>query len=578
MGDLVTMSAADPKFFGFAEFLSGLALMVLAWTIGDVRYRFRIRTAPMPLLRITFFGMAVLGILTLATDLWRAQEWPIPVGPITPAMWQAMLASLFLLTFLLWIWFAFIKPPIYGRMNSKRFATVLYRTMLNGSSEELAVAADELVRSVSRIVFFSRQKLIRYSGQAPPPKFTEVEDHANAILLLMGDARFCRAVVASSPVTALAVFEDVAKTQKYKIPIETFARNIVLEAINNRDSFLFHESTVFDSGLIGHRRPITTTIFKNFEMIESIRSLLDPDGVKMMKWDSEQWEAYCRITLLALEDYAAKGFPHEVHLFSRAKDHLVSAARDIYQLNGIDTLGWDREPYKKLQVVVDFVRDTIKLLDKHPVSEGIRLRALDRNRNLYTVYDLIAEMMFEIVFSASSVSSPRSTCWAVQHNAVWSQLFEFRGDGKATQIIHFKFRRLVYDEIKRMNSFVNFKGAKILGYCLNVMGQNVKNNGSLNPHTALHRAVLGWLKKYYGWLHFKNPEVAEACLMAEWTYDEANSRLVHTRPAGGLRTEPWHGYLSVNRYVLEASNVSATPEEWIDVHLKNRSKMPVNKK
>ena len=32
------LSPSDPKFFGFSEFLAGLALMVLVWTIGDVRY------------------------------------------------------------------------------------------------------------------------------------------------------------------------------------------------------------------------------------------------------------------------------------------------------------------------------------------------------------------------------------------------------------------------------------------------------------------------------------------------------------------------------------------------------------
>lgn len=45
----VPLETSAPKFFGFAEFLAGLALMVLAWTIADVRYRFRIRSAPIPL-------------------------------------------------------------------------------------------------------------------------------------------------------------------------------------------------------------------------------------------------------------------------------------------------------------------------------------------------------------------------------------------------------------------------------------------------------------------------------------------------------------------------------------------------
>ena len=35
---LVPLDASTPKFFGFSEFLTGLALMVIVWTLGDVRY------------------------------------------------------------------------------------------------------------------------------------------------------------------------------------------------------------------------------------------------------------------------------------------------------------------------------------------------------------------------------------------------------------------------------------------------------------------------------------------------------------------------------------------------------------
>ena len=53
-----------PKFFGFSEFLAGLALMVLAWTIGDIRYRFRVRSAPLPLQGVTYTVVAAVGVLT----------------------------------------------------------------------------------------------------------------------------------------------------------------------------------------------------------------------------------------------------------------------------------------------------------------------------------------------------------------------------------------------------------------------------------------------------------------------------------------------------------------------------------
>ena len=97
----IPLDTNGPKLFGFSEFLAGLALMVLAWTIADVRYRFRVRTAPLPLQGITFSVVAAVGILTLLTDLWRAEQWLVPQGNVlTPATWQALLGGLFLLTFL----------------------------------------------------------------------------------------------------------------------------------------------------------------------------------------------------------------------------------------------------------------------------------------------------------------------------------------------------------------------------------------------------------------------------------------------------------------------------------------------
>ena len=146
----IPLDANGPKFFGFSEFLAGLALMVLAWTIADIRYRFRIRTAPLPLQELTFAMVAAVGILTLLTDLWRAEQWLVPQGNIlTPAIWQAILGGVFLFTFLTWAWFAFIRPPIFARRNAERFAQALYRVILKGSPSELAVIADEITPSAS---------------------------------------------------------------------------------------------------------------------------------------------------------------------------------------------------------------------------------------------------------------------------------------------------------------------------------------------------------------------------------------------------------------------------------------------
>ncbi len=119
----IPLDAKEQKLFGFPELLAGLALVVLAWTIADIRYRFRIRVAPIPLQGLTFSVVAAVGGLTLLTDLWRAEAWLVPRGNLlTPASWQAILAGLILLTFLTWAWFAFIRPPTFGKRNAKRFA------------------------------------------------------------------------------------------------------------------------------------------------------------------------------------------------------------------------------------------------------------------------------------------------------------------------------------------------------------------------------------------------------------------------------------------------------------------------
>lgn len=93
----------------------------------------------------------------------------------------------------------------------------------------------------------------------------------------------------------------------------------------------------------------------------------------------------------------------------------------------------------------------------------------------------------------------------------------------------------------------NFKGARILGFCLNVMGFTVSNENYAHDGRALQRAILSWTKKNYAWLYSYNCRVAEACLVDGLTFDAENLRLVTTYPAEGLRREPHYVYFKVVR-------------------------------
>jgi hypothetical protein len=170
----VRLDATGPVLFAFPQFMTGLALMVLAWNIVDVRYRYRTRIAPLPLRILTFYMVVAIGCLTLATDLWRAERWFVVRGNVlTPAMWQALLAFLYLVTFLTWAWFAFLKRPTFSKRNALIYGSVLYDAILRGAPDELAVIADELRYSAESVIRYAPDlRALRGGGTCEPENST----------------------------------------------------------------------------------------------------------------------------------------------------------------------------------------------------------------------------------------------------------------------------------------------------------------------------------------------------------------------------------------------------------------------
>jgi hypothetical protein len=552
----VPLDMAGQKLFGFAEFLAGLALMVLAWTTADIRYRFRIAIAPLPLKATTFFVVATVGVLTLLTDLWRAQGWLVPVGDfITPAIWQAILGGLFLVNFLTWAWFAFVSPPVFGRLNYQRFATTLYHFILRGSQSELAVIADELTYSFKQIVkqapvHDQYRKMLQGDIAEKEQKPSKYQGTANDLLLLIADRRFCRAIVQQSPLTILALFQQISETKKYGIQVRAFAKNIVHEALIERDSFLYHETEGYETGLIGFHRPLTQAMFSNYPMVETIGSMFDQAILWQRKCDASQWEAYCRIVLITIESYLKDSQRNHSTVLYRATGYIENAASDLYKLDGIASSG-ESDSLARLETAVDFIKQAVTLLDKYEkpnIHVQWRIRE-EHGHPRATLHDHLASMLFELIFSASAVKSPKWECWSIQHNSIWSEFFNFsRQDTKAARIVKFKLRRLLYDEIVDMRRFANFKGARILSFCLNVLGLS---NGPRTSYSADSRplaiAVLSWTKRNFAWLYEYNPEVGKMCLVEGITYDRENFRLVRTYPAENLRREPHYVYLALDK-------------------------------
>lgn len=536
----IPLDGSGQTFFGFSEFLTGLALMVLAWTIADVRYRFRIQVAPFPLLRMSFYVVAAIGLLTLLTDLWRVEQWLVPRGILlTPAVWQALLGGAFLLTILTWAWLGFIRPPTYGQYNAKRFGQTLYRIILNGSPTELAVIADELAHSAQALVQHATNRYSLQNGERIECEEEDQEDlpqvnrDANGLLQLIADKRLCRAIVAESPRTALILFQAIAKTRKYGVQIQTFAQNIFHEALTNKDSFLYHETNGYASGLIGDHKPFTQAMFANYEMVETIGTLFNHDRDARNKWDFVQWLAYCSVVLMTLRSYVKQGYRGYSFVLSQAMGYIASAASGLSILNE-PSCAADSDVLRHLDVVIWFITYAVRILDEEGVPDDIRihLRA-EHDFSRQTLDDRIAKMICTVISYASAVKSPE-LARHIQYNVVGARLF-YGGvfNGPAGQVVAFKLRRLLYNEITYIHRFLSFQGANTLRFCLNVLGLVVDQNNDTKHRRALHKAVLAWTKKHFVWLHSHHPRLAESCLGNHITYDAEHLRLAYTHPAKG---------------------------------------------
>jgi hypothetical protein len=550
----VRLWSDEQKFFGFAEYLAAVAVIALAWTTADFRYKFRVATAPIPLEKLTFWVVASIGVLTLLTDLWRAQSWYVLAGPVmTPAEWQALLGAAFLGNFILWVWFAFARPSKFGPSNDRRYANEVYRVLLKGSNTEVPEIADELIRSIPALIadaWVSRDEQPENVDNLKGRQRTR--QLAYEVLMMLGNQKFCRHVVKSSPATAMELFAEMREQKRYQTALSAFSRNFTTEVISDRDSFAYHESSGYESGLFGYVKPLTTSIYRNYAAVLGLRSLLDVDYETSRSWKADQWKAYGKLVIAALENFVAVRGPwHYPPEIARAVDLISNIPSGLHRLDGSDD--WNSDEIAKLQVATDFAKQFIEALV--PLKgNGYQWLRNREGRFSRDVYDLIASLIFELLFSAAKVKGPRDLCWWIQHNIVWSTLVtSATQDNCAAKVVLFKVRRLLFNELKRMETFANFKGTRLLGLMLNVMTFDEKNRLFPSEY-PLRKAVLNWTRKNYSRIwHEGNPELGKSTLVDGVTYDEEAHTLIYTRPPL-LDRETRRTLFVVDPYVETASN------------------------
>lgn len=496
-------------------------------TVSDFRYRYRFALKRHNVGTFGIYIAAIIAGLLLLIEFWFQNHFPIFHFANAYSNLKIFVATIFLALIFYVVSLCYLRPAKFKRSNAERFFQATFHLIHQGNADRLQVVAEELSNSITDV--FESASRVPGDGSGNQRKLPPEQEFAHYLLLLIADGRFCHLIVDRVPGFALLCFELAAKYPN--VPFAQFSRNIGEAFITNKGSAFYQEESGFESGLFGYVKPVTTFIFGCYELVEHCASRnacpLDIDYSKLVTFDKIQMDGFRRAALAFFSSYLQKT-KGQIHSFACARllHSFRSTTSGTYKLNGASGEFWNMPEYQRLEITVDFVRDAIGSLDKHAVRPTT-LKHKDRYRK--DIFDDFADLVFDIIFAASSVSQPDWTCWSVQHNAVWSELFSFN-KSTASSIILFKLRRLIYAEIKEMDKFPNFKGARFLGYCLNVFGLTLvdRHKGFRRNVYPLQAAVLDWTKRNYRRLVTGDPKVAEACLQGAVTYDAENHRLVKT--------------------------------------------------
>lgn len=544
--------------FSFGQFITGLALLVVLFTITDIRFKFRIAVARTHLRALTYFTIAFIGFATLVTDLWNYEQWPpLPIPHYWGPIWQAILGGLFLFLFLVWMYHGFIRPPIFTQGRAVRFGQQLYAVLVKGNAAEIAIIADELSFSAHNIIGLWRPVEAETKHQSEQHqsrrdrKRSQAAGYAHNLLLMIASPIMCKQIVESCPRTALLFAKEATEQKRYEAPLGEFLRNISEIAIGDENSSLYHEGKVFAHDYIGQVKPWSRAIYGDFLLIEALAtsgfSPLDIDYRTVRRWTAKQWRAYSVAVLTTMADYLTKtnGMRHSFAL-ARAFGKFETCISAIPMLNGVSGVFGNSDEYSRLEVAVDFIKSAVDLLDNGKVPPPRSWRASPRRENAHldwTIFDEIADLMYKVLSASSAIRAPLDTAHFIHYNAIWGHFFGNMATSKSWKIVQGKFQRILQGEVKRVDKFPDYMNTAILGVLLNVMWHEIVNNplGFGRPYRGLARAVSTWMKRNYLRLRERDAGMADYVLLGGIEFDASKNRVGKrylnnpTGPVGG----PW---------------------------------------
>lgn len=281
-------SVVGESFFGFSEFLTGLALLMIVWSTTDYKYRFRLYISKLSK-NALFIMTVIVGLVTLICDFIASIG---VIAHLTQFIIQMICALLLFCFIMYWVKTVFLYPPVFNESNCKKYAFEFIFVCESGSDEELNILVQETIFSLSNIVHFAHEYGLENK------EFSEVENQVYNIFSRMSTERFCRAAVRGY--FGIVLFDCLKAEKKFNVGLETFAENYITELLKWDGSFIFRESDS-RNGYLWARQPLITEIYGSKELLFGLNGLIRPDYSVTKDWNHKQVRAYVAVLTKAFD-------------------------------------------------------------------------------------------------------------------------------------------------------------------------------------------------------------------------------------------------------------------------------------
>ncbi len=529
-------SSASAPVFGVAEFLTAVAIFAAAYSMADERYKFRLTVARIPLPQCFFWATVIVGVSLVIVSFWFELSLPIPSAINNPRYFEAAFALVFVVLLAVWIYVAFVKPPLFSRRNASRFGSQMFHNIIDGSEPELAAAVYEFGRSVPVIIGHARTTKVERDLQNGGFKQSvpEASAIANELLLLAGDRRFCRVVARRFPWVASELFRSAATPDLEKLPLAQFSKNIASELFADETTAIHHEDDGFRTGLIGYLKPVSTSLFGDARLVEALAgqagSPLDPLWLGTENWGPRNWRTYQKAVNLYLSDRLDRfGLMPTTALYQICHG-FRHACIDLYKVNEMAEGHYQSIEFEKLRISTEFVADAIALIKEKNLSAPRRAKFKDRHVVHKDVFDILADVALHLIIEAGAVNTPDFRSWEVQHNTVWTAFtVGDHDDSEPFRVFRKRLTQLIWNEITDMERLPNYQRARVIAVCLNTMGLRIDSKAHRPPETrALKRALLRWMRRNFLSIFEQYPDVARSCVGGSITFNEQTRQIVKT--------------------------------------------------